>query len=431
MTWQEMNGRKCSCGRVHSTRLQVISGKNALLSLGQTAASYGQRAFVLADANTQKAAGERVCRLLKEAGLGVVSHVEGAPMPDERTAGSVLMHYDPACDLIVAVGSGVINDLGKLLAAVTGKPYIIVATAPSMDGYASATSSMERGGLKVSLPTRAPDVIVGDEEILAAAPKKLMAAGLGDMLAKYISICEWRIAHLLWGEPYCEGIADLVRSALQKCVKNAPGLLRRDPEAVMAVFDGLVIGGVAMNYAGLSRPASGCEHYISHVLDMRGVSLGTATQLHGLQCAVGTYICAGLYEKLLQLTPDARKAELAVAAFDRESWNATLRDLLGASAESMIALEEKEGKYDKKTHPARLQAILAHWPEILEIIRQEVPPAQRIYELLKALDAPTTLEALGTDEKLLPLIFGATRDIRDKYVLSRLCWDLGVTEEII
>ena len=431
MTWQEMNGRKCGCGRVHSTRLQVISGKNALLSLGQTAAAYGQKAFVLADANTQKAAGERVCRLLKEAGLGVVSHVEGAPMPDERTAGSVLMHYDPACDLIVAVGSGVINDLGKLLAAVTGKPYIIVATAPSMDGYASATSSMERGGLKVSLPTRAPDVIVGDEEILAAAPKKLMAAGLGDMLAKYISICEWRIAHLLWGEPYCEEIAGLVRSALQKCVKNAPGLLRRDPEAVMAVFDGLVIGGVAMNYAGLSRPASGCEHYISHVLDMRGVSLGTPTQLHGLQCAVGTYICAGLYEKLLTLTPDARKAELAVAAFDRQRWNATLRDLLGASAESMIALEEKEGKYDKKTHPARLQAILSHWPEILEIIRQEVPPAQRIYELLKALDAPTTLEALGTDEKLLPLIFGATRDIRDKYVLSRLCWDLGVTEEII
>lgn len=431
MTWQEMNGRKCGCGKVHSTRLQVFSGKNALLSLGQTAASYGQKAFVLADANTQKAAGERVCRLLKEAGLGVVSHVEGAPMPDERTAGSVLMHYDPACDLIVAVGSGVINDLGKLLAAVTGKPYIIVATAPSMDGYASATSSMERGGLKVSLPTRAPDVIVGDEEILAAAPKKLMVAGLGDMLAKYISICEWRIAHLLWGEPYCEEIAGLVRSALQKCVKNAPGLLRRDPEAVMAVFDGLVVGGVAMNYAGLSRPASGCEHYISHVLDMRGVSLGTPTQLHGLQCAVGTYICAGLYEKLLQLTPDAKKAELAVAAFDRQRWNATLRDLLGASAESMIALEEKEGKYDKKTHPARLQAILAHWPEILEIIRQEVPPAQRIYDLLKALDAPTTLEALGTDEKLLPKIFGATRDIRDKYVLSRLCWDLGVTEEMI
>ena len=199
----------------------------------------------------------------------------------------------------------------------------------------------------------------------------------------------------------------------------------------MAVFDGLVIGGVAMNYAGLSRPASGCEHYISHVLDMRGVSLGTPTQLHGLQCAVGTYLCAGLYEKLLQLTPDAKKAELAVAAFDRQRWNAILRDLLGTSAESMIALEEKEGKYDKKTHPARLQAILAHWPEILEIIRQEVPPAQRIYDLLKALDAPTTLEALGTVEKLLPLIFGATRDIRDKYVLSRLCWDLGVTEEMI
>ena len=164
-----------------------------------------------------------------------------------------------------------------------------------MDGYASATSSMTRSGLKISLPSRGADVILGDSDILCQAPMKLLRSGLGDMLAKYISICEWRVAHLLLGEYYCEEIADLVRSAVNQCVAHAEGLLNRDKDAVMAVFDGLIIGGVAMNYAGLSRPASGVEHYISHVLDMRAVEFGEKAELHGLQCAAGTYIAAKAY----------------------------------------------------------------------------------------------------------------------------------------
>ena len=342
----------------------------------------------------------------------------------------MMLHYDCSCDVIVAVGSGVINDVAKILSCVSGKPFIIVATAPSMDGYASASSSMERNGLKTSLATRAPDIILGDADILCRAPIELMRAGLGDMLAKYVSLAEWRIANLLLGEYYCEEIAALVRSALKKCTDNAAGLLKGEESAVMAVFDGLVIGGIAMNYAGLSRPASGCEHYISHVLDMRGVSLGTPTRLHGIQVAVGTLICAKLYDKLRTLSPDPQKAEAYVAAFDVQGWNEQLRRLLGSSAESMIAQEVKEQKYDKATHPARLQKILALWERILAILEQELPPTAQLEALLDTIGAPKTLAELGTDEALLPAIFAATKDIRDKYVLSRLCWDLGIIEEI-
>ena len=103
------------------------------------------------------------------------------------------------------------------------------------------------------------------------------------MLAKYVSICEWRIANLITGEYYCETIAQMVRTALKKCVDNAEGLLKRDEEAIKAVFEGLIIGGVAMSYAGVSRPASGVEHYFSHVWDMRALEFGTNMDLHGIQ----------------------------------------------------------------------------------------------------------------------------------------------------
>jgi len=426
-----MNGKKCPCGKTHSFSSRVISGKGVLAQLPQLLAGR-KKVYVLSDANTYKAAGERVCRVLTEAGIATLCHSfrDPAPEPDEKTVGSAVLHMASDCDAIVAVGSGVVNDTGKILSALSSKPYIIVATAPSMDGYASATSSMTRDGLKCSLPSRCPDVILGDTDILCQAPLKLLKSGLGDMLAKYVSICEWRIAHLLLGEYYCEDIANLIRQAVKRCVDNAPGLLRREEEAVAAVFEGLVIGGVAMNYAGLSRPASGVEHYFSHVIDMRAVEFGTPMELHGIQCAVGTVKAIGLYEKLLAMKPDREKALAYVRSFDQEDWNRQLRAYLGTAAESMIALEEKEGKYDPAAHALRLEKIIAHWEDIKAIAREELPTAKALEELLDAIEAPKTLAEIGIEETELPMIFRCTKDIRDKYVLSRLAWDLGVMEQL-
>jgi glycerol-1-phosphate dehydrogenase [NAD(P)+] len=93
--------------------------------------------------------------------------------------------------------------------------------------------------------------------------------------------------------------------------------------------------------------------------------------------------------------------------------------------------EEREHKYDPTTHPARLQKILENWTGILAILEEELPPASQLEKLLDAIGAPKTLGELGTDDALLPAIFAATKDIRDKYVLSRLCWDLGILDDIV
>lgn len=430
----EMNGRVCSCGKVHSFGTRIISGKGALDQLPDALCALGvNKPFLLSDHNTRKAAGERVAALLSrnEFSYSEYSYPGQTVEPDETAVGAAVMHFDHSCDGIVGIGSGVINDIGKLLSCMTGKPYVIVATAPSMDGYASATSSMNRDGLKISLPSRSADVIVGDTDILCAAPIHMMRSGLGDMLAKYVSICEWRIAELITGEYYCPEIARLVRHALKRCTDQAHGLMERSPAAVEAVFEGLVIGGVAMNYAGLSRPASGVEHYISHVLDMRGVEFGMPVELHGIQCAVGTYIAVRLYEKLSSVQPDTEKAMAYCAAFDYDAWASQLRQLLGKGAESMIALERREKKYDPAAHGERLKRIVDNWDKILKIIDEELPPSSELERLLAMIGAPRSLAGLGTPEEALPVIFKATKDIRDKYVLSRLMWDLGILDEML
>lgn len=429
-----MNGAPCPCGKDHRFTADVVIGKGVLTQIPAYIRKLGgTKAFVLSDVNTYRAAGERVCNIMQQADIAFASYSfpQEALEPDEHSVGSAVMHYDASCNVIVGVGSGVINDIGKILSNLTGKPYIVVGTAPSMDGYASASSSMTRDGLKISLPSRSADVIVGDTDILCAAPLHMMKSGLGDMIAKYVSICEWRISHLITGEYYCAQVAQLIRSALKRCTDNAAGLLRREEQAVQAVFEGLVIGGVAMNYAGLSRPASGVEHYISHVLDMRAIEFGMPMDLHGIQCAIGTLIAAKAYEQLKTLTPNREKALAHAAAFDYSSWQQTLRELLGKGAESMIALEAREGKYDVAAHRERLERILENWDEILTIIDEEIPSLQTLLALMDTIDAPKTLQEIGINEALLPTIFRATKDIRDKYVLSRLAWDLGIEEELI
>ena len=130
------------------------------------------------------------------------------------------------------------------------------------------------------------------------------------------------------------------------------------------------------------------------------------------------------------MTPDREKALSYVAAFDYEAWSKELRQMLGKGAESMIALEKKEKKYDQELHAQRLEVILGHWDEILQIIREELPTYEAMTALLDQIDAPKTLAEIGTSEELLPAIFACTKDIRDKYVLSRLCWDLGILDEL-
>lgn len=429
-----MNGAVCACGKTHSFSADVIVGKGVVKQLPQYIRKFqAHKPFVLSDVNTYAAAGELVCKILTDENIPYRSYSfpSTALEPDEHSVGSAMMHFDTSCDIIIGVGSGVVNDIAKILSNISQKPYIIVGTAPSMDGYASASSSMTRDGLKISLPSRSADVIIGDTDILCQAPLHMMKAGLGDMIAKYVSICEWRISHLITGEYYCEDIAQLIRSALKRCTDNAAGLLQRDEAAVQAVFEGLVIGGVAMNYAGLSRPASGVEHYISHVLDMRGAEYGIPVDLHGIQCAIGTVIAVALYEKIRNICPDREKALAYAAAFDKEDWFATLRQLLGKGAESMIALEAKEGKYDVAAHKERLEVILSNWDEILKIMDEELPSSATLDALMDTIEAPKTLASIGVDEGLLPVIFRATKDIRDKYVLSRLAWDLGVLDKMV
>lgn len=418
----------CPCGKKHSAGTRnIFIEKNALSRLPGLLEGLGaKKPFILSGHDSFAAAGERVAAVLDAAGTDHASYVfPASPVaPDEHSLGSALMHFDLSCDAIIGIGSGVINDICKMLSALSGKPFILAATAPSMDGFASATSSMDRDGLKVSLNSAFACAVLADTDILCAAPMKLLQAGVGDMIAKYVSLAEWEIASILVDEYYCPLVAALVRASLERVVRAAPGLMRREEESVKAVMEGMVIAGMAMKYAGLSRPASGMEHYFSHIWDMRALAFGTGSELHGIQCGIATLYSLKVYEYIKTLRPDREKALSHAAAFDLAAWNEKLRACIGPGAEAMIRGEEKEGKYDREKHAARLERILAKWDEIMTVVNA-LPSHDEVLSLLQSIGAPTDAADFGYGTQDVKTCFTMTKDIRDKYIASRLLWDLG------
>ena len=429
----ENSSTLCECGKVHKSALEYLAvGNGAICELPNIIDIYGaKRAFLISDINTNSAAGDKVRAALKEKGITFSEYVFQSKElePDEWAVGSATIKLDKSADILVGIGSGTVNDICKIVSKTAKIPYVIVATAPSMDGYASGTSSMIVDGLKVSVNSKCPEAIIGDTDVLCKAPVKMLVSGLGDMLAKYISIAEWRISNVINGEYYCERIAQDVRDALLACMENADGLLSGDVDGVEAVFLGLVKSGCAMDHAGVSRPASGVEHYISHVLDMRGQEFGTAVETHGIQCAVATLSSAKLYYKLREYTPNIEEALKYVERFEFDAWAKELEALLGKSAAPMIAAEAKDGKYDKVKHRERIKKIINNWNVIISIINDEIPAPETLSQLFTTLGLPQNISELESNTVLLPNIFKATKDIRDKYVLSRLLWDLGIIEE--
>lgn len=428
-------GHACTCGRHHKAGLKCLRiGNGAVEALPEFLRGCGvNKPFIIMDQNTRQAAWHLVEPVLKGAGVPFTQYVFKAPHlePDEHALGSLVMAFDPACDGILAVGSGVLNDLAKVFAHAVRLPSLVVATAPSMDGYASDNASMIRSRVKISLYNACPRAIIADTRVVKQAPERMLQAGLGDMLAKYPSICEWRISHLVTGEYYCENIAGLVRASLQKIVDNVSGLKQRDEAAVNAVMEGLVLSGIAMSFAEISRPASGLEHYFSHIWEMMALERGLPAELHGIQVGIGTLLTLRIWEDLRGITPDRQRALDFIKGFDETAWEGMVRRIFASAADSILQTARNEGRNDRADHARRLEKTLAHWDDILAIVDEELPPYQEIDGLMCEMGMPMTPEDIGFNRQDTHDALLGAREIRQKYLTSSLLWDLGLLYTLV
>lgn len=298
----------CACGKSHKVDIQAIRvGSGVIQELpGILRDLDASHIFLVADNYTYEAAGRQVEQLLDQAGLAYhkrVFQTETPLVPNEYALGSVLAAMTSQDDMLLAVGSGTLNDVTKYVSARTGVPYVIAATAPSMDGYASTVAPTILDGFKTTLPAVYPAAIVADVDILKDAPMPMLTAGFGDIIGKFTSLADWRLSHQLNGEYYCPEVAGVIEAAVETCAANAQALAQREPQAIQAVTEALILSGLAMGMVGVSRPASGAEHQMAHYWEMDALRRGEEHPLHGNAVGVGTVLAASLYEMAVEYLP--------------------------------------------------------------------------------------------------------------------------------
>lgn len=324
----------CECEQgFHSAALERAEiGEGMLEKIPEMLGEY-KRIYLVADENTYRVAGARVEKLLEEAGNLSHSYVIASPaLPDDKTVGCVCIEacriksgqdigrLEPKPDYLLAVGSGTVNDICRIVAHRMGIPYGIAGTAPSMDGYASAGSPTLHRGTKMTVQCVTPRHIFADLAVMAEAPYPMLLAGIGDMAGKYIAILDWELAHRDTGEYYCPKIASQVLSATDACMENAGELKSRGYKTIKNIMEGLVVSGLGMAYTGVSRPAAGGEHMIAHVWEVMDIEEGNEPKLHGLEVGEGTLAAIFMYRKLYRETDDAGLKTLIekyLPSFDR------------------------------------------------------------------------------------------------------------------
>lgn len=257
----------------------------------------GRKILVVSDVNTDPFAA-RITELFKRTGgLTETYRFPDKHLVPETDALSALTDAAKKHSYILGVGSGVINDICKYISSVVKIPYGILATAPSMDGYVSSISALYEHGKKVTVSATIPQAVLIDLEVLKSAPLNMIVAGAGDMIGKYTSLMDWKLAHVLTGEAYDTAIVGRMRKALEMCMRDAENLTARQESAVSSLIEGLILSGVEMQNAGNSRPASGSEHHISHYLEMAGERVGKDFAPHGVKVALGCLVSVYLYRK--------------------------------------------------------------------------------------------------------------------------------------
>ena len=367
---------------------------------------FDRRLAVVSDVTTQAVLGRRTETSL--AGHFDVQRVilPANPYPDDDTVARIRA-ATATTDALIAVGSGTINDLTKYASALDGKPYAVFATAPSMNGYTSLTASISQRGHKLTLPAQAPAGAFFDLAVLAAAPKRMIRAGLGDSVCRATAQTDWLLSHLLLGTPYRQLPFDLLAAEEPLLLDIASDLVAGSVESMRVLVRTLILSGLGTAIVGSSAPASQAEHLVSHYIDM----LAPATRphvFHGEQVGVTTLSIARLQERLLASRPHVQPETISerdlIAHFGEE---------LGRSVWPELAAKLLDhAKADRLN-----QRLATDWSSISARLAKTFLPPSRIEAVLRAAGAPLTPQAIHLERDFYEAALLHGREIRNRFTV--------------
>lgn len=380
---------------------------------------FGPKLAVVSDKTTQDILGARVVRAL--AGHYNVNNIvlPDAPYPDDTTV-QLVRSATTNCDAVIAVGSGVINDICKYASALDRKPYAVFATAPSMNGYTSVNAAITEHGHKKSLSAQAPVGAFFDLTILAQSPARMIRSGLGDSLCRTTSQADWLLAHLLLDQPYRTLPYVLLADDEGPLFESAEALMAGDIATMERLVRTLVLSGFGTAIYGTSAPASQGEHLISHYIDMLGPDRPMV--FHGEQIGVTTLSMARLQEAILASAPVIVAEQETQASFV-----ARYGDELGKSC--WADFDQKRvtpEKVDEMNH--RLNS---RWPAIRDQISAILLGSSHLESVLRKAGNPLTPSQIHVARDFYEQAIVRSREIRNRFTFLDLAASTGTLNRLI
>ena len=406
----------CACGKSHACDIRYVEiGDGVLEKLGTICAEF-KAVTLVADGNTYPLCGDKVERILGSKIVSKVLFGTDLVVPNEAAIERIEDCMTPETDLLLGIGSGVINDLCKHVSYQHGMRYVIVATAPSMDGYASVGAAMILEEMKVTTNAAVPYAIVAETDVLCTAPADMLRSGYGDIVGKYSCLCDWRLAHLVRGEYFCRFVHDTVMETVKNTENTAKSILAREKDAIRNLMEGLVMVGIMMSYVGNSRPASGSEHHLSHFFEITGLLRNQDYYLHGIDVLYSAAVTAQLRERLCAL-----KKPLPPITAHLNRWRDDVKEIYDSAADGVIALQERVGLYGEIDR----EATEAKWDAIVALL-SEAPDYKTMCGYVNAIGLDIEeFKAFYGEETIREATLYA-KDLKDRYTVLWLSYALGI-----
>ena len=269
---------------------QIVVGENNIQEVGEFLhglSANSKKVSIISGKNVKKIFGQEIDSSLKESRINSIWHLANSNLVQD-TKQIQKKVKNAKTDLIIGIGGGRSVDIAKLCSFNLRKPFVSIPTSASHDGIASPFVSV-RGEKPHSLVATAPLGVFVDVNVIKGAPKKLLASGCGDLMAKVTAVKDWQLGRDKKGEYYGRYSADLASMSAKILIESSPSFSKKGVDARIIV-EALISAGVASCIAGSSRPCSGAEHLFSHAVDHLEFGVG----LHGEKVGIGAIMIAKL-----------------------------------------------------------------------------------------------------------------------------------------
>ncbi len=428
-----------SASKLASTTHFIQIGPGAINSVKNIfEQAFGNRpAVIVADANTFAVAGYELEQQLRAGGRELVEAIifPGQPVlyADYYNVVNLQQKLSQSEAIPVVLGSGTLNDITKLAAHMVNRPYMVVVTAASMDGYTAFGAAITKDGFKQTMACPAPSAFVADLNILVEAPARMNSTGYGDLLGKITAGADWLLADALGVEPIEPQAWGLVQDSLRQWVGEPAALHRGEPAAIHNLLEGLVMSGIAMQISQSSRPASGSEHRFSHLWEMQALGHGQPAIPHGFKVGIGTLASAALYEQVIDYDMSKLDVEALCQRWPSKAQvESNIRQSFDIEMLVESSLQESFAKYiSAEQLRQRLKLVKAKWPQLRQQLKQQLLSVTQLRSMLEVAGCPTDPAQIGIEAAHLKESYALARHIRSRYTILDLVYETGILDECV